>query len=204
MKSAEEVIKTEDEKTLIVLEEKEEVAQNSEERAMNHVNSDTSLESRERVEVDTSIVDQAYPIEAKKVVDAGHERAIAVLSTQQEVATDTRESLEKNTEEMNSVQESNRKPIESASSETMVRAAYRPANLTEQTQYFEGLRSLEDDNRQEHRHSRHNRRNNERNDKNDNNKGRRGSGRGNNNKNDNSKVHQDAICPIHGGHTIKE
>ena len=102
------------------------------------------------------------------------------------------------------MQESNRKPIESASSETMVRAAYRPANLTEQTQYFEGLRSLEDDNRQEHRHSRHNRRNNERNDKNDNNKGRRGSGRGNNNKNDNSKVHQDAICPIHGGHTIKE
>ena len=116
-----------------------------------------------------------------------------MLSTQQEVATVTRESLEKNTEEMNSVQESNRKPIESASSETMVRAAYRPANLTEQTQYFEGLRSLEDDNRQEHRHSRHNRRNNERNDKNDNNKGRRGSGRGNNNKNDNSKVHQDAI-----------
>ena len=66
VKAAEEVIKTEDEKTLIVLEEKEEVAQNSEERAMNHVNSDTSLESCERVEVDTSIADQAYPIEAKK------------------------------------------------------------------------------------------------------------------------------------------
>ena len=66
VKATEEVIKTEDEKTLIILEEKEEVAQNSEEQAMNHVNSDTSLESCERVEVDTSIADQAYPIEAKK------------------------------------------------------------------------------------------------------------------------------------------
>jgi len=107
VKAAEEVIKTKDEKTIIVLEEKEE----------NHVHSDTSLESSERVEVDTSIVDQVYSIETKTVVDTGHEKAIAVLSTQQEVATDARESLEKNTEEMNSVQESNRKPIESASSE---------------------------------------------------------------------------------------
>ena len=91
---------------------------------------------------------------------------------------------------------------------TMVRAAYRPTNLTEQTQYFEGLRSLEEDNHQEHGRSRRNRSNTGRNDrnnnKNDNNKGRRSSGRGNNNKNDNSKDHQDAICPIHGGHTIKE
>ena len=56
----------------------------------------------------------------------------------------------------------------------MVRAAYRPANLTEQTQYFEGLRSLEDDNPQERGRSRRNRSNTGRNDR-------------NNNKNDNNK-----------------
>jgi len=62
---------------------------------------------------------------------------------------------------------------------TMVRAAYRPANLTEQTLYFEGLRALEDDNP----HSRRNRsnpgRNDQNNNKNDHSKGRRGNGRGN-------------------------
>ena len=90
---------------------------------------------------------------------------------------------------------------------TMVRAAYRPANLTEQTQYFEGLRSLEEDNHQERGRSRHNRSSTGRNDnnnKNNNKKGRRGSGRGHNNKNDNNKDNQDAICPIHRGHTVRE
>jgi len=91
---------------------------------------------------------------------------------------------------------------------TMVRAAYRPANLTEQTQYFEGLRALEDDNPQERGHSRRNRsstgRNDRNNNKNDHSKGRRGNGRGNNKRNDNNEDRLDAICPIHGGHTIRE
>ena len=64
----------------------------------------------------------------------------------------------------------------------MVRAAYSPTNLTEQTQYFEGLRALEDDNPQERGHSRRNRsnagRNDRNNNKNDHSKGRRGNGRG--------------------------
>jgi len=93
VKAAEEVVKTEDEKTLVVLEEKEEVAQNTieqvdpsmpeceehavkaEERALNHVqgseDAETSIESSEIVEVDTSVVDQVYSIEAKQIADTG-------------------------------------------------------------------------------------------------------------------------------------
>ena len=51
------------------------------------------------------------------MVDTGHEKATTMLSTQQEVATDVKESLEMNTDEINSLQESNRKPIELPSSE---------------------------------------------------------------------------------------
>jgi len=92
---------------------------------------------------------------------------------------------------------------------TMVRAAYRPANLTEQTQYFKGLRALEDDNSQERCRSHRNGNNAGRNDRNDNkndhsngdrNNRRRGNGRNKKKRNDS----ENAICPIHGGHTTKE
>ena len=56
------------------------------------------------VEVDTSVVDQAYFFEAKLIVDTGHEKVTAVSSMQKEVATDVKESLEMQTEEMNSMQ----------------------------------------------------------------------------------------------------
>ncbi len=70
------------------------------------------------------------------------------------------------------------------------------------------LRALEDDNSQERNHSRLNRNdtglNDQSNNKNDHSKGLRGSGHGNKKRNDNNEDHLDAICPIHGGHTVRE
>jgi len=92
---------------------------------------------------------------------------------------------------------------------TMVRAAYCPADLTEQKQHFEGLRALEDDNTQgrvrSHRNIGNNGGRNDRNrNKNDRNNDRHGNGPRKSKRNDNSEDHLDAICPIHGGHTIRE
>jgi len=144
VKAAEEVVKTEDEITLVVLEEKEKIAQSSieqvdlskpeceecavkaEERAQNSVqasgDAETSMESKavaqsEAVEVDTPVVDQADSIEAKLKVNTVDEKVTVVSSTQKEVAADVKESLDVNTNEMNPMQNEVEKPTELASSE---------------------------------------------------------------------------------------
>ena len=101
--------------------------------------------------------------------------------------------------------------------DSQVKAAYRPSNLTEQTQYFEGLRQLENDgnhnprnnttrnanrNNGSNNNNRRNNGNNSSNGRNNNSTNRRG--RNSNSSNNSSNLDPSAVCPIHGTHTVGE